>query len=154
MSKINLSIILLLIIINITGCGQRNSVYHGYTFNDVQDLDSTLEDLQKKHATQSEVITLLGSPTFQEIIQNNDLERQVDFFYVEHVLNRKPLLADKILYTKVLILQFNYNGRLKNFSWKKTTVQPLFDSNDKTVINSYKMKFFEQITKNLAVANS
>ena len=150
MQKNLLSAILILMISLCTVSCTRNAfIYHGYTFNDVSNLKEKVQDFKDSRANSAKVIDVLGSPTLTEILQNNQKQNRKDFFYVENVFVRKPFVGDYKVNTKVLIICFDYEDKVKDFIFIQNKEKNLFDDSMKTTIKGKEMKFFEQIKKNI-----
>lgn len=132
----------------LAGCSKNNLVYHGYTFNDVRDVDAKLENLRTSHATQDKVIKLLGSPTFTENLKNNQ-QQNSQFFYVEDTFIRKPFIGDKKISTKVLKITFDNSQRVSDIKFYNVKGEEIFDTSTKTKVKGGEMNILEQMKRNL-----
>ncbi len=146
MQKYILKILFVVQLTILVGCSQNNLVYHGYTFNDVRDIDERLQNLQRNHVTKDKVINLLGSPTFTENLKNN--QQQSQFFYVEDTFLREPFIGDKKISTKVLKITFDNSQRVADIKFYNVEGNEIFDSSTKTKVKGGEMNILEQMKRN------
>ncbi len=144
-----INVLILIQMFLVCGCSNKELIYHGYTFNDVNNLEIKLEEFKKTKAPKENVMKTLGSPTFMETLQNESNHKRSEFFYVENIFIRKPFIGDKKIETKVLKITFDYNDQVQDFQLYKTNKEDVFDSSIQTKVKGNEMKFFEQMKKNL-----
>jgi outer membrane protein assembly factor BamE (lipoprotein component of BamABCDE complex) len=144
-----LNVLVLIQMFAICGCTNNELVYHGYSFNDVNNLEIQLENFKKSTASKQTILETLGSPTF---IETNSLQES-EFFYVENIFVKKPYIGNKKIETKILKIQFNSNDKMEGFKLYKTNKEDAFDSSIETKVQGNEMKFFEQMKKNLSNAD-
>ena len=144
-----INVLILIQMFLVCGCSNKELIYHGYTFNDVNNLEIKLEEFKKTKAPKENVMKTLGSPTFMETLQNESNHKRSEFFYVENIFIRKPFIGDKKIETKVLKITFDYNDQVQDFQLYKTNKADVFDSSIQTKVKGNEMKFFEQMKKNL-----
>lgn len=134
--------LILMVFITICGCTSQAEVYHGYTFNDVADINKTITTF--KSSTKQEVELQLGTPTFLE----KDTDK-ISYFYVEDVFKKTAIIGENKLYSRVLRIDFNSHEKVESVEMYKVIGKGLFNNKEKTTIKGYRMGFFEQMKRNL-----
>jgi len=132
--------LILIISIIICGCTSNVEVYHGYTFNDIPKIDEMIITL--KSANNKDVESQLGTPTFIEKDING-----MTYFYVEDVYEKKPLIGEDKLYSRILRIDFDHHKNVILIDMYKIIGRGIFNNQDKTKIIGYKMGFFECIKR-------
>lgn len=139
------NVLVLIQMLVVCGCSSKELVYHGYSFNDVNNLEIQLANFKKTAESKQNVLQTLGSPTFIETNESKGSE----FFYVENVFIREPYIGNQKIETKILEIKFNSNDQMQDFKLYKTNKADVFDSSMQTEVPGNKMKFLEQVKKNL-----
>jgi hypothetical protein len=133
----------------VTACSS-NSLYHGYSFQDLPNLKDKVKELEIKKATSEEVLIWLGSPTFLETFkENNQIRREL--FYLEEQFIYKPLVGKKLQKIKLLRLSFNYQDQLEKSNLLELDGDYYYNNSKFELLNPYQLKFFDQIKKNFEV---
>jgi outer membrane protein assembly factor BamE (lipoprotein component of BamABCDE complex) len=142
-------VIILVVSLALVGCSRKDVTYHGYTFNDIKNIDSKVSEFTKQKSNIDEVRSVLGSPSFIETVQNNQGQNKYEFFYVQNIFTKEPFIGKKKSHMKVLRVSFDYDGRVYNTSFYDIVNKDIFDKSLKTQIKTNKMQFFEQMIKNI-----
>lgn len=137
-------------LIILTACMSQNELYHGYTFNDVRNLNQTVDLLQKQGSSRSDVERLLGTPTLIEAREDLTCKRY-SFFYVEDVFKRAPIIGNKKSHSRILRVDFSCDGRVERSRFFKVEGNGSFNTKLKTEAVGESLGFFEQMQKNFGV---
>lgn len=143
MKGIFFNLIVVSVVFLAQGCS-KNEIFHGYTFNDVQNFENKMHMFEKNKASLQHVEEILGSPTFSETIQG-----KYEYFYVQNVFIKQPIIGSKKSYSKVLRILFDQNKRVENIKLYNVTENDVFDSTLKTKVSGNELKFFDQVKRNL-----
>jgi outer membrane protein assembly factor BamE (lipoprotein component of BamABCDE complex) len=142
----NIKFILILLLISlIQGCTKNNDLYHGYTFNDIENIEGKIKSIKTNKATKSEVVEILGSPT---------IENKRTFLYIENIFIQKPFFGPKNTQNKILQVDFNDSGTVVNVSFKIIPApNHIVHAKEKTQVESGNITTFDKIKHSLKGTN-
>jgi outer membrane protein assembly factor BamE (lipoprotein component of BamABCDE complex) len=133
-----------IILLTLCSCSSNSSIYHGYTFNDIDKIDQKINNYKNNKTTRQVIEKDLGSPTFTE--KTNE---KLTYFYVEDAFKKSPIVGESKLYSKILKIDFNLNNTFQSAEFYKIEGKGYFNNSDKTEVKGNKMGFFEQMHRNL-----
>ncbi len=139
------SALLILAVVTMFGCSKDNTIYYGYTFNDVEKINEKITHIQKHKTKKADVIRIFGTPTFED---------ENSFFYIENILVQRPFLGSKNIKNKILQVDFDKDNNVVKARFEVTNTEDnVMYAKQKTMVEGSNLTILEKFKSNIVNTN-
>jgi hypothetical protein len=131
-----LLLILLVGLLTLTACSAKGQIFHGYSFNDIENFSNKITHISNKN----DMLKTLGTPTF---IYDND------YVYLNEVFAARPVYGKTLVTVNILIISIEQDKIINiQYDTIECKTKHIFD-HDNTVMNDKEINIFKEILNNI-----